>query len=77
MWLDSSFSLTVGAETSEYQQTQEFVCRVLTTLAQDLSKKKAFPVKLSCAQFYFNDITDMTQQDFTPRRALSRNSQFV
>lgn len=58
MWLDSSFSLTVEAETSEYQPMQEFACRVLTTLAQDLSKKKAFPVKFSCAQFYLNNITD-------------------
>lgn len=58
MWLDSSFSLTVEAETSKYQQMQELACRALTTLAQDLSKKKAFPAKFSCAQFYLNDISD-------------------
>lgn len=46
MWLDSSFSLTVEAERSEYQQMLEFACSVLTTLAQDLSKEKSFPSQI-------------------------------
>lgn len=51
MWLDSSNSLTVEAEISEYQQMQESACRVLTALALDLSKKKASPTNLVVLNF--------------------------